>query len=881
MFLINKNEMKIFIQARKDGYNVLYPTPTPTEFYQFASDIQSASANNDAIYYGKNFYTLAFVNDGCIFTKYVIGYDVQRNNLGNVGISVFIPNTEKLSGVDVKTLLDELVNIYCRNYCPDNNICDKREDWLLLTSRANSFDAKLRSTSSNNADNVQTGTKDPAFIYYKSDSELQEYLDKPFYEEYNEFKQVFFVSRNLKDKPENPLNALRHSENDLTGRIDLDNYKLREFHEKGNNGILIQIKNAKGQVLHNKDKIFRNEVISIIYFKQHYHSIQKEGNLNNEDIRKYLLIDEDNKKIEVRKDIELNPEEKNILLEIKDRKGNTITDAEISCKNNYQPAKTLVGDRIIFKGEEIGQSWSISAKKGDNLFSDDKSIRPDNTRPVEIRMHEIKKVEITANDENGVVYVFTVRIAKYNYNKKVNEIIFKNEAIRGTCIFEFKNEAIEETYIIEVSKNEGNAYYSGKKEFCPQSDSKVHIQLHKSSKNNESYSILPGEHGKISKDGPDYSNKEDGSDLPNNKIIPNKGYVFTVFQLNRDEKKSGYAGALVAQYEKQKSIFDKISPKMWGIIGTAVLVIAIGIWALCSLTKSGNAEQPINKSNIQTYVEGNILFLDTLESYKTNWNMQNPENQKNSSGLFATVSAIVSAFVSDGEKTQTDAMEYEEWKTVAQSIDEAIAKRDRINQKDFAGLNTLHYDPDQKQFQSAVQRIDNTKYNEVGEQLGDVSVLNLNQIADKIDSIVAKPVIEGKSKVTKKAESEPKLGKETSTPPTDITAEIIKYINGSELKKEVLNTYEKEKSIDNNLKVSIGLCLKLWSLDGTKNNSYPSLSKKVNKDTNLKDSELKKFLDEMYNRERPQYPKDILGNGSIKTLSGLKDKLNELKNKVK
>ena len=93
-----KKRMKIFIQARKDGYNVLYPTPTPSEFYKFASDIQSISANNDAALYGKQFYSLAFASDGCIFTKYVIGYDVQRNNLGNVGISVFIPDKKKLSG---------------------------------------------------------------------------------------------------------------------------------------------------------------------------------------------------------------------------------------------------------------------------------------------------------------------------------------------------------------------------------------------------------------------------------------------------------------------------------------------------------------------------------------------------------------------------------------------------------------------------------------------------------------------------------------------------------------------------------------------------------------------------------------------------------------
>jgi hypothetical protein len=62
--------MKILIHGRKNGYTILFPKPTPLEFYSYASDIQSISANNYDVYYGKYFYTLAFVNGGCVFTKY-------------------------------------------------------------------------------------------------------------------------------------------------------------------------------------------------------------------------------------------------------------------------------------------------------------------------------------------------------------------------------------------------------------------------------------------------------------------------------------------------------------------------------------------------------------------------------------------------------------------------------------------------------------------------------------------------------------------------------------------------------------------------------------------------------------------------------------------
>ena len=36
--------MKLLIHGRKNGYTVLYPKPTPKEFFSFASDIQSINA---------------------------------------------------------------------------------------------------------------------------------------------------------------------------------------------------------------------------------------------------------------------------------------------------------------------------------------------------------------------------------------------------------------------------------------------------------------------------------------------------------------------------------------------------------------------------------------------------------------------------------------------------------------------------------------------------------------------------------------------------------------------------------------------------------------------------------------------------------------------
>jgi len=48
--------MKLFVQARKDGYHILYPKPTPPEFSKFAKDIRPSGNNLNLL--GKYVYTL-------------------------------------------------------------------------------------------------------------------------------------------------------------------------------------------------------------------------------------------------------------------------------------------------------------------------------------------------------------------------------------------------------------------------------------------------------------------------------------------------------------------------------------------------------------------------------------------------------------------------------------------------------------------------------------------------------------------------------------------------------------------------------------------------------------------------------------------------------
>ena len=139
--------------------------------------------------HGKSLYAIAFNGTGCIFTKCIIGYDTLRGDVGNIGISFFIPNNKKMLGTDIKILLDELINIYTTNYCPDFKINDKKqEDWDLFLSTANKYDAKVKTVSSD--ENFQYGNKEAAYIFYNSTTEIEKYLETPYLDEYKEYKQI-------------------------------------------------------------------------------------------------------------------------------------------------------------------------------------------------------------------------------------------------------------------------------------------------------------------------------------------------------------------------------------------------------------------------------------------------------------------------------------------------------------------------------------------------------------------------------------------------------------------------------------------------------------------------------------------------------------------
>ena len=342
--------MKLFVQGRKDGYKVLYPKPTPPEFFQFAGDLRPDGSSNNLLL-GKFFYTLAFASGGQIFTKQLIIQDVQRQGLGNIGFSLFISNNKKLPGIQVIELLDELVQTYITKYCPDYFLDFVQEDWSIFENIVKNYSHKLRDVV-HAGENYPTGGEDPAHIYYSDNLELERYFDAPAQEEYTRFKQVFFIDKSLENRLENPLKSIRHHPNgNLTGKIDLNNqsYKLI-YSTLTQGGVRLEVK-VNGVPLMNK-KVRRNDPLEITWSKTYHDAVVKKGTCV-EIGSPYLLINEDSKTITI-KDIALNEKTFKFQVKAQDKFSRPILDAELFAFSSITKRKrNLVDNSIILREEEL------------------------------------------------------------------------------------------------------------------------------------------------------------------------------------------------------------------------------------------------------------------------------------------------------------------------------------------------------------------------------------------------------------------------------------------------------------------------------------------------------------------------------------------------
>ena len=426
--------MDIIIHGTKGGRKVF----TPKKISGLL-DVTADGAKSAAI--GQEAYAIRMTAEHSIFSKYKIIRDVRGDKrTGFIGFSLFLPNGKKLSGKNTIQLLDSVSEEYCRNYAPDNNLDEVIEKWDFLDTAINEYKNQLKSVD----DSIPSGSKDDAFVYFKDTDELKRYFDVPVQEKYSDYRQILFVKNDLKDKEENPLNALRHSENDLTGKIDWDNprYKLL-FKKQDVNGLNIEVK-EKGEPRDNGDMVRRKNILKINYFQKFRKTIPPiEGTWEDikMDYSDCIEIDDENETITI-KPMQLKAEVKTISISaIDDWTEKRIKDFQVKCLgiNYHQAQKEVNNYQIEFEGDEIGESWIIEVTANDYQKGSEKIV-PEKVKNVTFELIPQKFLTVEVKDSNTnklfSPYDYELSISakkgltkEYNIVKGKNEIVFEGDEI--------------------------------------------------------------------------------------------------------------------------------------------------------------------------------------------------------------------------------------------------------------------------------------------------------------------------------------------------------------------------------------------------------------------------------------------------------------------
>lgn len=826
--------MDIIVHGTKGGCDIFTPRKQ--------SGLYDVGIGGGVAALGQHAYAISFNDGRKVLSRYEIIKDVRGDKrTGFIAFSLFLPDNERLTGTDIMSLLDRVSVEYRQKYIVDNNLYDVREDWTFLDEIISEYQKKLISPPADNIENLQSGSKDAAYIYYIESWELQKYFDVPYQVEYSPFKLIFFVKAELQTKPENPLNALRHgldpSLYDLTGKIDLENkcYRLRDYFGQANNGVSIEIR-ANGRLRSNKDKIYRKDDLSIRYAKnKYYKEIYETGKLSDWNIGRFFHIIEESGTVEVKKDIDLPQVEKTITFEIIFLNGSPEFNTEIQIGS--QPWRIAFGNRCdyTFQGEDLKDRITVSVKNG--LFSGSRTFIPENSPDtLLLELNKSNRIIFEVSDDNGPLYNYSIQVLGN-----------RGKIVSSEKEFVINGDSLKETFDITVSSI---GYESKSFKYSPAHDvNPIRVKLEKN--RNESligkkpsgraarYKIKISEkEGKRSFRGTHVD--ETVSGRPDFGCDPRFGYEFQewiFFPDNSDVRFDGYFEA------KFKPLWYRKLFKWYGILGLIFVVLVLGL-LLFAIFQDSTSNQTTNNSTFQfkeridNYLIGDSLILDTLIYFQKKWSYEKPEVTKRN--WFITL-------ISD--EKETDSTEFMKWDSINQLINKAITLRELITKGDYESLKKEKgYSEPQKNLLNSISKIDSDDYKDIRYRLSKASELPLTEITNSISIILDTIRIARKKQdfinLNKSKGSVVNNSKSSVGQTNNQISEIEKYLQGNELNLEKLRNYRNSVT-SNDLKNSIDLCIEFWGLDGEYQKTYEKFQQKILGDKILKNSLLAKCVKEL------------------------------------
>jgi hypothetical protein len=810
--------MELLVHGTKQGYKSNFIINIQPTFS--LGDVRNGANNEDSL--GKSFYSLALINGGCVYSKYTILRDTLRSlAIGNIAFSVYVPRNKEIegNGSSIKTILDRLSKYYIDNYTIENNnnrgeLTLINEDWSFIQDVLGDY---IEIPHSRKDKEIISGILDPAYHYYKTEEDLISHFNKPYQEEYSSYKQIYFIDFN-EINTGNPLQVLKHSGNEVNPDLNTKKYYLNTYNSNNNVKIYAFFNNQWNERngLNDNNIIKSNWRIRLESHKECHEPIIEEGSIldNSPNVLKHISIDNNNS-IRINNDsFQHVPIEVVVSIDIIRKDGGSTEGFKIKVEN--QPWTS--DSEILFKGLDINKEHRIEARIGNNYFGEGKII-PANDNVLKISLIEKRVLVIKVyeeGDKNRTLLkdfeISAIPSNKYSINK--NEIIFIDDNINK---------------IFQISVKKNNYINSKPQEYLP-SNYIGELEFALKKKENK----LP----------------------PNGTKSGGKGTGET------DEKKSGN----FSFSEKLSRLISKPS-----VISTLVVVGLISIIAYFAYNSySDNDTSTKDIENIEAYLKGDSLILDTLNKIKANW--------KSKEKTFIEEPGFFSFLSSGG----SDSSEWKlTWKPVNDRIDSAIMIRKFVNEKEFIKLKKNNYSDElgQFQFKKSIENIDEYQNSIIKNQLKDISNLPLSEIASKINDLIinlkqanadnlddfnnvedntnnvtviteikqnqeSKSLDSDKKRLKNSKQTNNKENREDKNKELLISNSqtALNLIKGSHFSKAKLESFIVDSSIDSDLKKSIKLCLKFWSLDGSIGNSYSSYLADLNKDKNLKNSELKAFV---------------------------------------
>ena len=855
--------MKIVVHGSIGGYRLLYATPRAP---QIARDVCKIVNNEQVI--GESAYSLAFMANGNVFTKYVFVRDSLRNfATGTMAISLYLTADEKSERKNVKAILDELLQYYCdryiKNYNTNRGETDRiiNEDWQFIKK----YESNVLNGDSKN---LQSGTTDAAFVYYDDINgkyKLQEYFDEPYQEEYSDFKQVFFIEKRFENKPENPLNALRHSGIELTN-IDLENKYYYLYNYDSSKGVTITRLFEDGTSETLSDCIRAKWQIHIEYLKDKrcYKPIKADGTLFNRDSKIYEYLNTRDNQIIIDYDAFNNPTpiEKTVFFEIKDQKGESVKFAEIQIGSNPWKKVNENPYKHIFKGKELIEDCIVCAKKDDffgKLDFNPKDVEEEKTK--DLFLEKTKHISMeNKNLQNQKKYW----IDAGSHGKKEKEkgypdyILSKNSFdIDKNCIKPDKGYLLTGWKLQNSNDNEYAGIFIAQ---YRKEESKLDPRL-------KALGIIivilvivficvnrpwskPDEKTPISLD------KTITEYVEGNQRILSKLNSYKTSWEHQEPKIKETGGGILGLFgfgEKQK---DSTDYKKWYEV-------------LKKIDEAIDVRKMIDEKNFLKLKEDKRYFslpqefqntIDNIDS--TNYDLVR-ERLGNIPNLTLTkiaenIDSIIKTIIPDPNRDIIEYLEGVDLKTniltqyknstkdsdIKQRIEKCMFLRNALNQGNVSQFKVLDfpYSSAQQQLKNAINDINDKNKFYVGNEMNKaaISSMNLNDIATFIQGKIG----EWDTRNIRPGNlSNAESSSQSQTISTDDkTSEIIQYLKSDMLKKSELETYRTQTT---NIKLinSIDLALKFWELNGMGTNSYSSYQKELQNDNNFNNSYLKSFVD--------------------------------------